>query len=136
MLHCVSGTLQQATANSHLCQRFLGTHGQVQVSLFCGLQLLSPGSWCAESFVCALQETVSPTYVCPPTLTLTYTGASMEGLMVTSARKADAIPKPAAPRALPPRQATAELYLHRRHSHTVLAQSLWSLWDLVHARSV
>ena len=28
------------------------------------------------------------------------------------------------------------LYLHRRHSNTVLAQSLWGLWVLVHTRFV
>ena len=31
-------------------------------------------------------------------------------------------------------QATADLYLCRRHSNTVLAQSLWGLWVLVHPR--
>ena len=35
---------------------------------------------------------------------------------------------------LPLQQATADAYLHRRHSNTVLAQSLWDLWDLVHTR--
>ena len=52
-----------------------------------GSQLLSPGSWCTEGFVCAIQETVSPSCVSPPILTLTYTGSSMVGLMVTSSRK-------------------------------------------------
>ena len=32
------------------------------------------------------------------------------------------------PEPLPPRQATADPYLLRRHSNTVLAQSLWGLW--------
>ena len=31
---------------------------------------------------------------------------------------------------------TAELYLHRRYSETVLSQSLWGLWVLVHTRVV
>ena len=35
---------------------------------------------------------------------------------------------------LPLWQATADPYLHRRHSNTVLAQLLWCLWDLVHTR--
>ena len=33
-------------------------------------------------------------------------------------------------------QATADLYLHRRHSNTVLAQSLCGLWVLVYIRFV
>ena len=37
---------------------------------------------------------------------------------------------------LPLKQATADLYLRRRHSNTVLAQSLWGLWVLVHTRFV
>ena len=33
-------------------------------------------------------------------------------------------------------QATADLYLHRRHANTVLAQSLWGLCVLVHTSFV
>ena len=40
------------------------------------------------------------------------------------------------PEPLPLRQANADLYLHRRHSNTVLAHSLWGLWVLVHTRFV
>ena len=40
------------------------------------------------------------------------------------------------PEPLPLRQATAYQYLHRRHSSTVLAQSLWSIWVLGHTRFV
>ena len=39
------------------------TPGHSQASLgqyFVGTLLLSPGSWCAQGFVCALQESVSP----------------------------------------------------------------------------
>ena len=40
------------------------------------------------------------------------------------------------PEPLPLRQATADIwadpYLCRRHSNTVLSQSLWGLWVLVH----
>ena len=35
------------------------------------------------------------------------------------------------PGPLPLRQPTADRYLHRRHSNTVLSQSLWGLWVLV-----
>ena len=59
LLHSVAPTLQQATADSHLCQRLLDTHGQVWVSLLWGhcSFLLGPG---AQGSVCALQESVSP----------------------------------------------------------------------------
>ena len=60
LLRSVPPTLQQATADPHLRQRLLNTHGQVWVSLLWGSLLLSPGSWCTQSFVCALQESVSP----------------------------------------------------------------------------
>ena len=40
------------------------------------------------------------------------------------------------PEPLPLRQATADLYLHRRHSNTVQAQSLWDHWVLVCTRFV
>ena len=66
---------------------------------------------------------------------------SMVGLMVTSSKKAYAIPRSAAPRTLPLRQATADPHLHRRHSNTQrqiwlslcgvswCAQGLvWALW--------
>ena len=35
------------------------------------------------------------------------------------------------PEPLPLQQSTADLCLHRRHSNTVLTQSLWGLWVLV-----
>ena len=56
--------------------------------------------------------------------------------MVTSSKRAYAIPRSTASRALPLQQSTADLYLCRRHSNTVLAQSLWGLWVLVHTRFV
>ena len=40
------------------------------------------------------------------------------------------------PESLPLRQSTADPYLHRRHSDTVLAQSLWGLSVLVCTRFV
>ena len=63
-------------------------------------------------------------------------GGSMVGLMVTSSKRAYAIPRSAAPRALPLWQAAADRYRHRRHSDTVLPQSLWGLWVLVCPRFV
>ena len=63
LLHSMLRTLQQATVNPHLCQRLLNTPGHLQASLaqsLVGSLFLSPGSWCAQSFVSALQESVSP----------------------------------------------------------------------------
>ena len=47
VLHSVPLTLQQATVNSHLCQRLLATYGQVCVSLLWGhcSFLLGPGAY-------------------------------------------------------------------------------------------
>ena len=53
-------TLQQAPANPRLHQSLLDTQGHVWVSLLWGSLLFSPGSWCVQGFVCALQESVSP----------------------------------------------------------------------------
>ena len=52
----VSPTLQQATADPHLRWRVPDTLGQSLV----GSLLLSPGFWCTQGFICALQESVSP----------------------------------------------------------------------------
>ena len=40
------------------------------------------------------------------------------------------------PESLPLRQPTADPYLYRRYSNTVLSLSLWGLWVLVHTRFV
>ena len=61
-------------------------------------------------------------------------GGSMLGLMLTSSKRAWAISGLLDPEPLPWWQATSDPYLHRRHSDTVLAQSLWGLW--VHTRFV
>ena len=49
----------------------------------------------------------------------------MVGLIATSSKTAYAILRSAAPEPLTLWQATADPYLHRRCSNTVLAQSLW-----------
>ena len=63
------------------------TQKQVWLSL-CGV------SWCAQGFVCALQESVSPA--------LLSSDGFMVGLMATSSKRAYAIPRSAAPRAPAP----------------------------------
>ena len=61
---------------------------------------------------------------------------SVVGLMATSSKRAYAISRAAAPKPLPLQQPTADPYLHRRHPNTVLSQSLWGLWVLVHTKFV
>ena len=64
LLHSVPLTLKQATADPRLCQGLLDTHRQVWVGLtdpvIMESLLLSPGSWCKQGFVCALQVSVFP----------------------------------------------------------------------------
>ena len=59
-----------------------------------GSLCLSPGSWCRQDFVCALQESVSQSCVS--------SGGSMLALMATSSKRAYAVPKYAAPKASAP----------------------------------
>ena len=73
------------------------TPGHSQASLGQSLVvslLLYPGSWCAQCFVCALQESVSPV--------LYKFWGSPVGLMATSSKRAYATPRSAAPRAPAP----------------------------------
>ena len=93
LLRSVPPALQQATTNPGLHWRLLDTHRQVWVSLLWGhcFFLLGPG---AQGSVCALQESIFQSYVS--------SGSSMVGLMVTSSKRAYAIPKSAAPRAPAP----------------------------------
>ena len=70
------------------------TPGHSQASLgqsLVGSLLLSPGSWCTQGFVCALQESVSPV--------LCKFWWLYGGLMATSSKRAYAMPRSAAPRA-------------------------------------
>ena len=93
-----------------------------------GSLLLSPGSWCAQACVCAIQESISQSCVS--------SGCSMVGLMVTSSRGLMLYPGLLHPEPLPLWEATADPHLHRRHSNTVLSQSLWNPWALAHRRLV
>ena len=63
--------------------------------------LLSPGSWCTQGSVCALQESISQSCVS--------SGGSMVGLMATSSKRAYAIPGLLHPEPLPLWQSTADL---------------------------
>ena len=109
----------------------LETPGHSQASLGRSLVrslLLSPGSWCAQGSVCALQESVSQSCVS--------SGGSMVGLMETSSNRVYAISKSSVSRApapvavhcwpIPPQETL-------KHS---LSQLLWGLWVLVWTRFV
>ena len=112
--HSLAPTLNQVTTDPRLCWSLLNTPGQVW-AVSCGVTV--PFSWVLvlTKFCCALQESISQSCVS--------SRSSVVGLMATSSKRVYAIPKSAAPRAPALKQPTAEPYLHRRHSNTVL--SLW-----------
>ena len=101
---------------THASPVYSWTHPGKSGSVSCGVT--APFSWVLvhTSSVYALQESISQSWVS--------SGSSMVGLMVTHSKRAYAIPKSAAPRALHQWQSTADLYLHRRHSNTVLSSSV------------
>ena len=94
LLHSVPPTLQQATADPHLCQRLLDTHRQVWVSLLWGhcSFLLGPG---AQKVLFVPSKSLFPQ-------SCVSSGGSMLGLMATSCNRAYAIPRSATPRAPAP----------------------------------
>ena len=105
------------------------TPGRSRASLgwsLVGSLLPSPGSWCTQVLFVSSKSLFPQSCVS--------SGSSIVGLMATSSTRAYAIPRSTAPRALPLQQLTADLYLCRRHSNTVLAQTLWGLWVLACTR--
>ena len=94
-----------------------------------GSLLLSPGSWCTQSSVCALQESVSPV-LCK--FRRLYGGVNGDLLQKGLMPYLHLLhPEP-----LSLQQSTADSYLCRRRSNTVLSQSLWRLWVLVRTKFV
>ena len=94
-----------------------------------GSLLLSPGCWCTQGFVCAIQESVSQVLCKFWWLCGGVNGNLLqEGLLPYWGLLH--------PEPLPLWQATADPYLHRRHSNMVLAQFLWGLSVLVRTRFV
>ena len=90
-------TALNPAAGHHRPMPLLETPGHSRASLgqsLVGSLLLSPGPWCTQSSVCVLQESISQSCVSA--------GSSMVGLMVTSSKRAYAIPKSAARRAPAP----------------------------------
>ena len=91
--HCCTQCPQPCTTPP-LTMPLPETPGRSWASLsqfFLGSLLLSPGSWCTQGFVCALQESVTPL--------LCKFWQLYGGLMVTSSKRAYAISKSGAPRA-------------------------------------
>ena len=129
LLYSVPPTLQLATANPRLCWRLLDTYGQVCISLLWDQRLLSPGSWCTQGSICALQESVSPVLFKFWWLHGGVNGSLLpKGLML--------LPGLLHQEPLLPQQSTADPYPIRRHSNTFLSQSLWLVWFLVHTSYV
>ena len=107
------------------------TPGYSQASLgqsLVGSLLLSPGPG-AHKVLFVPSKSLFPQF-------FVSSGSSMMALLVTSSKRAYAIARSAAPESLPLQQASADPYLCRRHSNTVLVQSLWGLWVLVCTRFV
>ena len=121
--HTPAAGLRQPTPPLETPGRSQASPGQSPV----GSLLLSPGSWCTR-FCLRLQESVSQSCVS--------SGSSEVRLMATSSKRACAMPRSAAPRAVSLRKATADLDLLMRRSNTLLSQSLWGLWVLVCTRYV
>ena len=137
----VPPTLQQATTQPRLQPE---TPGHSRASLGQSLVrslLLSPGSWCTKVSVCALQESVSPDCV--------NSGSSMVGLMVTSSKRAYAIPRSTPPRTSAPEAAHCWPVPLKRHSTQFClslygvseswcaqgifepSECLWQVWGLI-----
>ena len=101
--HSVPPTLQQATADPCLRRRLLDTQGHIWVSLwgcYCSI-LLGPG---VHKALFVSSKSLFPQ-------SCVSSGGFMVGLIETSSKMAYA-----SPRALPLKQASADPYLHRRHS--------------------
>ena len=106
----VPPALQQASTDPRLRWRLLDTHRQVWGQSLVGSLLVSPGSWCAQDSVCALQGSISQ---------------SCEFWQRCGGVRGDLLqegftpcPSLLHPEPLPLRQSTADLYLHRRCSNT------------------
>ena len=93
------------------------------------LDLLAPfsWSWCTRFCLC-------PPGVCFPVLCKFWPLCG--GLMATSSKRAYATPRSAAPRAQAPAAGHCWPIPPQRHPNTVLAQTLWGPWALVHTRFV
>ena len=92
-------------------------------SVSCGVT--APFSWCAQGSVCAFQESLSPV-LCKSWWLCGRVNGNL--LQKGSCRTLVCCTQSLCPFGRP----LLRLYLFRRHSHTVLAQSLWGLGPSVH----
>ena len=114
LLQPVPLTLKQATVDPHLHQRLLDTHGHVWVSFLWGhcSFLLGP---CAYKVLFMPSKSLFPqSFV----FWWFYGGVNGDHLQEGLCHTRSAIP-------IAPAAGTADPYLQRRHSDTVLAQCLW-----------
>ena len=115
LLHSVPLTLQQATTDPCLCQRLLDT--PVSVSY----EVTAPFSWVlVPRRFCSCPRRVYFPVLCK-------FWQLYGGLMATSSKRAYAIPRSAAPRAPILWKSTADPYLYRTRSNTVVSVSVESL---------
>ena len=127
--HTAALCASDPAAGHHQPTHLLETPGYSQASLgqsLVGSLLLSPGPG-AHKVLFVPSKSLFPQF-------FVSSGSSMMALLVTSSKRAYAIARSAAPESLPLQQASADPYLCRRHSNTVLVQSLWGLWVLVCTR--
>ena len=131
--HACTATLSapNPAAGHHQPTPLPETPGHSQASLgqsLVGSLLLSPGSWCTQGFVCALQESVSPV-LCK--FWWLYGGVNgdllQEGLCHRLGDPGSCTQSPCP--CSRPLTCTS-----RGDSNRGLAQSLWGLWVLVHTR--
>ena len=118
--HAATLSAPNPAADHHQPTSLLETPGHSWTSLgqsLVGSLLLSPVSWCTQGSVCASKSLFPQSCVS--------SDGSMVGLTATSSKRAYAIAGLLHPEPLPLQQSTADPYLHRRHSHTVLSQCLW-----------
>ena len=131
--HACTATLTASNpaAGHHQTTPPLDTPGHSHSSLgqsFVGSLLLSPGSWYTQGSVCALPESVSPV-LCK--FWPLYDGVKDDLLQESLCHiQVCCTQSPAL------WESTADPYLHRRCSNTVLCQSLCGLWVLVCTRFV
>ena len=140
--HAGTATLSvpNRAAGHHRPTHLPETPGHSRVSLgqlLVGSLLLSPGSWCAQGSVCALQEPISPVLckfwqLCGGV----YGDLLQEGLCHTQVYCTQPYPSLLHSEPLPLWQSTADPYLQTRHSDTVLSQFLRGFCVLVHTRFV
>ena len=118
-------------AGHHQTTLLPGTSGHSQASLgqsLVGSLLFSPGSWYAQGFVCALQESVSPV-LCKFWWLYgrVFVNLLQESLCHTQAY---------CTQSSCPCSSPLMTHICRRHSNPVLSQLLWGFWVLVHIRFV